>query len=261
VTPGPLAGHRRPPAWLAERAPTGRRRELAIRAPELGAALDVTLWSPAGLAEDVPAPLLLAHDGPEYDRAARLTHFLAVGAADGRLPPVRAALLAAPDRDDWYSANDAYAAALAGAVLPELARRTPARTRIGMGTSLGALAMLHAHRRRAGLFDGLFLQSGSFFQLAFDAQEAGFARYGRIVAFVAGVVRSPVAAEPVPTVLTCGRDEENVHNNRALAAALRRQGYDVTLHERPGGHDFTAWRDALDPPLARLLARRPAGGT
>jgi hypothetical protein len=27
------------------------------------------------------------------------------------------------------------------------------------------------------------------------------------------------------------------------------------LSEGPGRHDFTAWRDALDPPLARLLGQ------
>jgi enterochelin esterase-like enzyme len=258
VRPGPLAGSYRPPAWLAEPAPTGRRHELVIRAPSLGAAVEVTLWSPAGLADEEPASLLVAHDGPEYDRVARLTDYLAARVADGRVPPVRAALLGAADREGWYSANDAYARVLAGTVVPELARRVPTRRRIGMGTSLGALAMLHAHQCGPGLFDALFLQSGSFFQPVFDAQEAGFAHYGRIVAFVAAVIGgSPVdhpVDHPVPTVMTCGGSEENLHNNRAMAAALRSQCYEVALHESPGGHDFTAWRDALDPPLGRLLA-------
>jgi enterochelin esterase-like enzyme len=253
VRPGRLAGRYRPPVWLAERAPTGRRHELVIRAPSLSEAVDVTVWSPAGLTDEEPASLLVAHDGPEYERVTRLTHYLAVSVADGRIPPVRAALLGAADREGWYSANEAYAGALAGTVVPELARRVPTRRRSGMGTSLGALAMLHAHQRGTGLFDALFLQSGSFFQPVFDAQEAGFSHYGRIVAFVARVIGGSVD-HPVPTVMTCGGSEENVHNNRAMAAALRSQCYEVALHEGPGGHDFTAWRDALDPPLGRLLA-------
>ena len=59
----------------------------------------------------------------------------------------------------------------------------------------------------------------------------------------------------MPTVLTCGAGEENVHNNRLMAAALAAQGYPATLHEVAGGHDFTAWRDAFDPHLTRLLGR------
>jgi len=48
---------------------------------------------------------------------------------------------------------------------------------------------------------------------------------------------------------------ENLKNNRLLASALAAQGYDVHLAEVPDLHNYTAWRDALDPDLTRLLAR------
>ena len=57
-------------------------------------------------------------------------------------------------------------------------------TLVAYRVSLGALAMLHAHRSSPELFDGLFLQSGSFFMPRFDSQESGFVRYRRIVRFV-----------------------------------------------------------------------------
>ena len=41
-----------------------------------------------------------------------------------------------------------------------------------MGASLGALAMLHAHVRHPKSFDGLLLQSGSFFRQRYDKQES-----------------------------------------------------------------------------------------
>ena len=53
-----------------------------------------------------------------------------------------------------------------------------------MGASLGALAMLHAHRMHPDLFGGLFLQSGSFFRQRLDRYERGFPRFGRISRFV-----------------------------------------------------------------------------
>jgi S-formylglutathione hydrolase FrmB len=56
-------------------------------------------------------------------------------------------------------------------------------------------------------------------------------------------------------ILTCGAQEENVHNNRLMASALRAGGYPAELSEAPGRHGFTAWRDALDPPLTRLLGQ------
>ena len=249
-----LPGYREP-AWLATPAAEGARRELAVRAPALGADLHATIWSPAGLDETEAAPLLLVHDGPEYDRAAGLTHYLAAGVAEGRLPPLRAALLEPGERDFRYSANPAYASDLATAVVPALTALSPATTTIGMGTSLGALAMLHAHRAHPELADRLFLQSGSFFDPRHDAHESGFSGYDRVVAFVGAVREAGGAARPVPTVLTCGGPEENVHNNRLMAATLAAQGYDVALHEVDDVHNWTAWRDALEPHLTGLIAR------
>jgi enterochelin esterase-like enzyme len=250
----------RPPVWLAEPAPAGTRRELDVPAPSLGTPIRAVLWSPEGVTDDVPLPLLVAHDGPEYDRQARLVHFLAAGAAAGRFPPLRAALLDPGARDDWYSADTGYARELALATVPRLTTEVRTTTRVGMGTSLGALAMLHAHRRHPDAFDRLFLQSGSFFHPRYDAHEARFPRYGRIVDFVVTVLLDTAPERTVPTVMTCGAPEENVHNNRLLARALAGQGYDVTLHEVPDVHTFTAWRDAFDPHLTRLLADTSRAG-
>jgi enterochelin esterase-like enzyme len=249
-----LPGYREP-GWLATPAGGGgARRELAVRAPTLGTDVHATLWSPAGLDDSEAAPLLLVHDGPEYDRAARLTRYLAAGVAEGRLPPLRAALLAPGERDEHYSANPAYASDLATAVVPALTAVSPATTTIGMGTSLGALAMFHAHRAHPQLADRLFLQSGSFFDPRHDAHEARFSGYDRVVAFVGAVRAAGGATCPVPTVLTCGAAEENVHNNRLLAATLAAHGYDVALHEVDDVHNWTAWRDALEPHLTGLIA-------
>lgn len=178
----------------------------------------------------VSGTILLAHDGPEFERAAGLT---------ARFPHEHVALLSPGNRNEWYSASPAYAAALVRDVLPGL----PPGPVVGLGASLGALALLHAETRYPGSFAGLFLQSGSYFTAELDPQESGFPRYRRILAFVQ-------RARPVPArvVLTCGRDEENLLNNRAMATRLG-----VALLEVPGGHSMTTWRDALDPHLHRLL--------
>jgi enterochelin esterase family protein len=201
--------------------------------------------------------MLLVHDGPEYDALASLTRYLAAGVAGGWLPRLRAALLGPGARDRWYSANAAYARALRHAVIPALAARLATSLRVGMGTSLGALAMLHAHCRYPDAFNGLFLQSGSFFWPRFDAHERRFPHYRRITAFVADARGGGLPGRAIPVVLTCGAIEENVENNRLMTAALRAQGYPAALHERPDVHNYTAWRDGFDPYLTRLL--RQAG--
>ena len=124
---------------------------------------------------------------------------------------------------------------------------------MGAGVSLGALAMLHAQRRFPDAFAGLFLQSGSFFMPRFDAQESGFVRYRRIVRFVALDAARAAAADGAGGHDRAARWRRTPHDNRVMARALAAQGYPVSLHEGRDLHNYTAWRDAWDPHLTRLL--------
>ena len=76
----------------------------------------------------------------------------------------------------------------------------------------------------------------------FDRHDSDFPRYARIVRFVRGVRRAEMHADPVPVAMTCGAEEENLRNNRVIAAALAEQGYPTTMSELPGGHDWASWR-------------------
>jgi enterochelin esterase family protein len=241
------------PAWLsAERVP-GATEALTVASSALGAELQITLWRPDDARDEERLPLLVAHDGPELDQLARLTDYAAAQIASGALPRHRVALLAPGDRDQWYSASALYARTLATRVLPAIAAAVAVRAPVGAGASLGGLAMLHTQRRFPDAFAGLFLQSGSFFMPRFDSQEAGFVRYRRIVRFVRQTLREP-PRRTVPVALTCGALEENADDNRVMASALAAQGYPVRLDEGRDLHNFTAWRDAWDPHLTRLLS-------
>lgn len=231
----------RSPSWIADPAPPyGWRRTAPPRAPEQP---EISWYGPAD--EAGPAPLLIVHDGPEYAELALLTRYLELGVRHTWFPPLWVALLHPGDRNLNYAANDDYADSL------QALEQVPATVRVGMGTSLGALAMLHAHRRHPGLVDALFLQSGSYFTLEHDEQERRFSRFGQITAFVEEFRNGK--GRPVPAVLTCGSIEENLHNNRLMAKALDLQGYHVTFREVAGVHNYTAWRDAFHPHLTRLL--------
>jgi enterochelin esterase-like enzyme len=264
------------PAWLTAPGVPGRSDSFDVPAPPLNdqattdeatadapptdeattsdAAVPVRLWSPQDAPDDEPLPLLVAHDGPEYDELSCLTHYLAAGIQAGWLPRLRAALLGPGHRDDWYSANPRYARVLARAVLPALTHRVAVTRKIGMGASLGALAMLHAHCRYPGTFDGLFLQSGSFFTPRFDAHERRFGYYQRVVRFVRGLDAS-LPDRKIPITATCGVIEENVDNNRLAIATLRERGYPAELHEVPDMHNYTAWRDGFQPYLTALIGQ------
>ena len=245
-------GYRRP-AWLDLPVAPAAVTDLAIASRQVGSTIRGRLWSAGALPPDQPAPLLVAHDGPEYDSLAQLTTFTGALVEAGRLPPLRVALLAPGDRNRWYAVNPAYARAMAADVLPALAERAPSTVRIGAGASLGALAMLHIHRQFPDAFDGLFLQSGSFFDPHVDAHERRFARFGPVTKFVREVAQAVTDPHPLPVSMTCGIIEENMANNQAMAAALRQLGYPVQFAEVRDVHNYTAWRDAFDPHLADLI--------
>jgi enterochelin esterase-like enzyme len=229
------------PKWLSAPDP----------GPATQVAPDARLWSPPDTDPRRPLPLLVAHDGSDYERHAQLPRLIAHAITAGRIPPCRIALLDAPAREEDYSASARYARTLT-ARLPQL---SPATGHVGLGASLGALALLHARWLHPGAFGGLVLQSGSFFRQRWDRQESGFPRFRRISRFVGTVLNAPAAATRMPVTLTCGAPEENLANNRAVATALRRQGHAAALHVNRDAHNWTGWRDTLDPHLLDLLAR------
>jgi enterochelin esterase-like enzyme len=241
-----------PPVWLDEEAEPGPVEPLELRSRLLRAELGGLLWSSANAEPDEPLPLLVVHDGPEYAEYSALTHMLDTAVAQLELPPMRAALLQPVRRNETYSAAKRYADALATEIVPAL---PPTGSRVGMGASLGALAILHAHRLHPELFDGLFLQSGSFFRRELDGYERGFPRFERIARFVGGVRRARDWRHPVPVTMTCGLGEENLGNNRALRDLLTAQGYPVELVEHRDAHNWVSWRDVLEPHLTVLLER------
>src|SRR5262245_23132361 len=104
------------PGWLRAPDAEGSWRELSIPAPSLGADVWARIWSPAAPTDEI----LLVHDGPEYDKLGDLGQFCAATIAAGRVPAHHLVLLAPGPRDEWYSANTAYARALGGAVLTRL---------------------------------------------------------------------------------------------------------------------------------------------
>jgi len=250
-----------PPGWtdpVDAPAPAGATADLAIDVPSLGGTMRAALWSsPGATSSGTRLPLLVAHDGLEYARHSRLTRMLDRLSWRGALPPMRAALLHPMRRDEHYSASDAYAEALAREVLPALAGAAPApsgrRFRVGMGASLGALAMLHAHRQRPATFGGLFLQSGSYFHHRYDQHDVGFEHFQRIRRFMDRVHADREGHHPIPVVMTCGAVEMNLPNNRATSLVLRRQGYPVRFAASRDAHNWTAWRDMFDPNLTGLL--------
>ena len=169
-----------------------------------------------------------------------------------QIPPHHVALVVPDDRLESYSASLPYARALLDA-LDELTGRGRGR-RVGLGSSLGALALLHAHRLEARAFSGLFLQSGSFFRRRTDAQESRFPRFARVDRFVGSVLnaRDERASGAGDDHLRARRGE--LRQQRGARPRTRRAGIPVDFHAARGGHDWATWRRAARGAPAGALA-------
>jgi enterochelin esterase-like enzyme len=246
------------PEWVADDdSKPGDVREHKLTSRLLRTTVRALVWSAAETDPAEPLPLLVVHDGPEYGEYSSLLRLLDHLVAFGELPPLRAALIPPPlDRFESYSASPRYARTLTEEWLPALPPH-PGRP-VGMGASLGALALLHAHYARPDAFGGLLLQSGSFFRRRFDSHEAGAPRYARITRFVSRVGGAQGDVAPIPVTVTCGTGEENLANNRWLAETLGARGWPIELVEHPDAHNWTSWRDVLDPHLPDLILRAAA---
>ena len=209
------------PAWLETIADAGPVEQSSSARRRLVARVEVLLYStpePPG----ADAPLLVAHDGPEYAQYAGLTRFLDAMSWEERIPPLRAALIQPVDRNETYSASALYAGALVRELLPQIAKLAPHGRRIGMGASLGALAMLHAHSgtRRPS--------TGCCCSRAASSASAGTSRSRTSPATGGSRASSaPCSAEgagaPIPVAITCGTAEENRANNEAVAERSTRR--------------------------------------
>jgi enterochelin esterase family protein len=248
----------RPPPWASTPPDQAVGALTTIKVPgPTGRPRQAWLWEPPNTPPHETLPVIVFLDGADHLNFAgtrqtleNLVHFDVV-------PRCRAYFLRPVRRNDEYSANTMTALALGESIPEALAAirpmpRDPA-LRLGVGQSLGGLCLLHTHWTRPGFFGGMLLQSGSFFQPHSDSVEKSFVHFGRITEFVHRVHKEPFARSVIPFHLTCGRGEENLANNRAMAATLHQHGFPVTFVETADAHNWTAWRDSLGAGLAKLL--------
>jgi enterochelin esterase family protein len=245
----------RPPEWLDSDPPAGEVNEIDVPSAVLGGLQPTILWAAAGTAPEATLPLLVALDGAEFASFSGLLRMLDAEIASGRLPPMRAVLCHPTRRDAHYTASPEFAGYLAEELIPavsELVSVAPERRfRVGLGASLGGLAILHAHRH-GDMFGALFCQSSSFFHHEYTL---GSAYLGRIHRFMDEVLAASSWPDPIPVTMTCGAVEQNLANNRECAAALVSQGYPVALQVVRDAHNWIAWRDAWTPYLVDLLGK------
>ncbi len=254
------------PDWSLpdEAAPSGRFEDLTIASAAFGEPRAVRVYLPAGYRDDQNYPLVVAHDGEDFEAYAGLATVLDNLIDRGDIAPVVVALTQSPDRMREYVDDLRHAAFLCDELLPQLHARyalsDEAAGRALMGASLGAIASLTAAWRRPGVFGRLLLKSGSFMvtETGFHGRDPVFERiHGVMAAF-----RDHPGALPPRIFVSCGLYEGLIKENRALVDFLREHGADVMFVEALDGHHWQNWRDQLRAGLAWVFPEPPdsAGG-
>ncbi|HMB69053.1 MAG TPA: alpha/beta hydrolase-fold protein [bacterium] len=243
------------PEWTQEdpAARAGRIEEMSV--PGSGGDHPIRVYLPARYRESRRYPLLVVHDGTDYERYASLKIVLDNLIHRLEIPSMVVALTDPGNRMEEYVDSEGHARFLVEELVPHLEKELPLRARPGgrglMGASLGAVATLSTAARYPGFFGRLLLQSGSFAFSDIGLQERGPA-FDPVADFVNGYRDDPVrVAERV--FLSCGTHESLIYENRSLVPLLQATGMDVRYEEARDGHHWENWRDRLRTGLSWLF--------
>lgn len=216
-----------------------------------GGKRDVYLYQPVGQG---PYPLLVVLDGQDYLKRARLTRIVDNLIAQRRIAPLAMALVAHGGHARFleYAGSESTLAFLTECVLPL------ARERLNlldadtgaygvMGASLGGLMAAYTGLRAPEVFGRVLCQSGSLDQMVTGRESVllDLVRAGR--------------GKTTRFWLDVGRYERLIESNRRLHVQLRMSGYDVTLREYNGGHNYPSWRDDVWRGLEALFGCSEGG--
>ncbi len=245
------------PDWIHD-DPSVRKgtvEERVFRSRTLGGPRRVKLYKPARYRETRRYPLLVVHDGSDYDRFANLTTVLDNLTHRRDIPGLVVAMTDPPNRMEQYRDSEEHARYIAEELVPSLENELPLvgepSGRGLMGASLGAVASLSTAIRYPEMFGRLLLQSGSF---AFS--DIGSHDRGPVFDPIADMVNR-YRADPFPVTervfVSCGVHESLIYENRSLVPVLERTGMDVRYVEARDGHNWENWRDRLREGLAFLF--------
>jgi len=246
------------PPWAEPdpQAPPGRVEETRVHSAAFGGDRRVLVYLPPRMRPRRRYPVLVAHDGEDYARFARLQTVLDNLIHRLEIPQMVVALTQSPDRSTEYAAEERHAAFLVDDLLPHLSAHfhgsALAEQRGLLGASLGAVASLHAAWKRPGTFGRLLLESGSFAFTDIGKGRREGPVFERVIRFVNAFRETP--GRPAERMfVSCGVYESLIYENRSLYPLLQTSGVDVRYVEVRDGHNWENWRDRLRDGLTWLF--------
>ncbi|MFD0980630.1 alpha/beta hydrolase-fold protein [Tropicimonas aquimaris] len=253
-------GYARPEWSLNRGAPRGHMEEITVDSAVFEHARNERIYLPNTYDNGRDFPLVVIHDGGDYDEYADLSTSLDNLIDAGDIPPLVAVLIQADDRMSEYPQGRRHARYVVGELLPAVTNRysisTRVQDRVLLGASLGAVASLATAFRFRGVFGGLILKSGSFVLDPEKLRQRSNPVFHRVARLVEVVRRAP-APEATRAFVSTGELEGLAGENKALAELLADRGIDVLFQSSWDGHHWHNWRDQLRDALMWVLPRQP----
>ena len=200
-----------------------------------------------------PVPLVVVYDGREYLQRAHLPRIVDNLIAQKRIQPFALAMIENHPKARFieYSCSESALAFIVEWVLPranneiDLIDISAAPGAYGiLGASMGGLMSLYTALRLPHIFGRVLSQSGAF---SLDGVDM----------VVYPLVRYLPAAFPLKIWMDVGSMEWLLETNRRMFALLREKGYDASLHEYSGGHNYPAWRNDVSRGFESLFPYQP----
>ena len=195
-----------------------------------------------------PVPLLLVYDGTDYLKRALLNIIVDNLIHERRIQPIAMAFLenGGKHRGVEYACSDATLMTVEHSVLPFAAKKLNLldikkhRGAYGvLGASFSGLMSIYTGLRMPEIFGKVISQSGVFES---DGRD-----------FVAvDLIRAKISRE-INIWMDIGHFDWLLEDNRRIQPLLQQNGYHVTYHEAPAGHNYTFWRDELPRALEAMF--------
>ena len=251
------AGYQRP-EWITPQsdARPGELVDLTLPSTALRRTAHHRVYLPARFRRSSRYPLLVVHDGDDYLDYAAMRTVLDNLIHDLDMAETIVVFTNPGDRLREYPNHAPHARHLTTELLPALEEQLPviprADARCLMGASFGAVASLSTASRSPGVWDNLFLQSGSFVFTDIGSDHGGGPAFDPVVKFMNRYRENPQrVAERM--FITCGVYEPLIVPNRSMVPVFRSTGAQVQYVESRDGHSWENWRDRLRDGLSWIF--------
>lgn len=246
------------PDWVVPQgdARPGELIDLQLPSKALRRTTHNRVYLPARFRRGSHYPLLVVHDGDDYLTYAAMRTVLDNLIHNLDLAETIVVFSNPGDRLREYPNYAPHARHLTTELLPAIEEQLPvirrADARCLMGASFGAVASLSAAARTPGVWDNLFLQSGSFVFTDIGSDHGGGPAFDPVVKFMNRYRERPRRiAERM--FITCGVYEPLIVPNRSMVPVFESTGSRVQYVESRDGHSWENWRDRLRDGLSWIF--------